>query len=82
MPPKKRKEKQNDCKMQKTTFRLYYIYKYIHKYITYTSKPKIKRASVALRTCSRTAPAQVFWLITVVFFCKVFKLMVGSRNAQ
>lgn len=54
--------------MQETTFRLYYIYKYIHKYITYTSKPKIKRASVALRTCSRTAPAQVFWLITVVFF--------------
>lgn len=31
--------------MQKTTFRLYYIYKYIHKYITYNSNSKRKRAS-------------------------------------
>jgi len=33
------------CKMQKTTFRLYYIYKYIHKYITYNSNSKRKPAS-------------------------------------
>lgn len=69
--------------MQKTTFRLYYIYKYIHKYITYTSKPKIKRASVALRTCSRTATRTgILADHSCLFFCKVFKLMVGSRNAQ
>lgn len=31
--------------MQKITFRLYYIYKYIHKYITYNSNSKRKQAS-------------------------------------